>query len=103
MHLPKDFHWHDPRHTFATIMAKNEVNLKELANILGHRTGEFTLQVYVEQKPEIHEGVCQYFDLLAELTDIQTEENGDLYWEKNINDIEGYMAFLDSFIRGALE
>lgn len=22
---------------------------------------------------------------------------------KNINDIEGYMAFLDSFIRGALE
>jgi hypothetical protein len=37
------------------------------------------------------------------MTNIQTEENGDLYWEKNINDIEGYMAFLDSFIRGALE
>lgn len=54
-------------------MAENEVNLKELANILGHRTGEFILQVYVEQKPEIHEGVCQY------------------------------MAFFDSFIGGALE
>lgn len=39
-------------------------------------------EVYVEQKPEIHEGVCQYFDLLAELTDIQTDENGNLYWEK---------------------
>lgn len=64
--------------------------------------------LYVEQKPEIHEGVCQYFDLLAELTDIQTDENEDLYLEKNINDInindiEGYMAFLDSFIGGALE
>ncbi len=103
MHLPEDFHWHDLRHTFATIMAENEVNLKELANILGHRTGEFTLQVYVEQKPEIHEGVRQYFDLLAELTDIQTDENGDFYLEKNVNDIEGYMAFLDSFIGDALE
>lgn len=39
-------------------------------------------EVYVEQKPEIHEGFCQYFDLLAELTDIQTDENGNLYWEK---------------------
>ena len=39
-------------------------------------------ELYVEQKPEIHEGVCQYFDLLAELTDIQTDENGNLYWEK---------------------
>lgn len=41
--------------------------------------------------------------VLDEMTNIQTDENGDLYWEKNINDIEGYMAFLDSFIGGALE
>ena len=58
---------------------------------------------YDNSPMEIHEGVCQYFDLLAELTDIQTDENEDLYLEKNINDIEGYMAFLDSFIGGALE
>lgn len=103
MRLPEDFHWHDLRHTFATIMAENEVNLKELANILGHRTGEFTLQVYVEQKPEIHEGVRQYFDLLAELADIRTDENGNLCLEKTVNGIEGYAAFLDSFIRGAWE
>lgn len=51
---------------------------------LGHRTGEFTLQVYMKQKPEIHEGVRQYL-------------------EKSVNDIEGYMAFLDSFIGGTLE
>lgn len=103
MHLPEAFHWHDLRHTFATIMAENEVNLKELANVLGHRTGEFTLQVYVEQKPEIYEGVHQYFDLLAELAGIRTDESEDLHQEKTVNDIEGYMAFLDSFIRGALE
>lgn len=84
-------------------MAENEVHLKELANVLGHRTGEFTLQVYVEQKPENHEGVCQYFDLLAGLADIQTDENGDLCLEKTVNDVEGYTAFLDSFIRDALE
>ena len=41
--------------------------------------------------------------VLDEMTNIQTDENGDLYWEKNINDIEGYMEFLDSFIGGALE
>lgn len=79
------------------------MNLKELANVLGHRTGEFTLQVYVEQKPEIYEGVHQYFDLLAELAGIRTDESEDLHQEKTVNDIEGYMAFLDSFIRGALE
>lgn len=88
------------RHTFATIMAENEVNLKELANILGHRTGEFTLQVYVEQKPEIYEGVHQYFELLTELADIRTDKNGNICQEKTVNDIEGYMAFLDSFISG---
>lgn len=103
MHLPEDFHWHDLRHTFATIMAENEVNLKELANVLGHRTGEFTHQVYVEQKPEIYEGVSQYFDLLETMTGIRTDKTEDICQEKTVHNIEGYMAFLESVVRDAIE
>lgn len=37
------------------------------------------------------------------LAGIQTDENGNLCLEKTVNDVEGYTAFLDSFIGGALE
>ena len=57
----------------------------------------------MEQKPEIHEGVRQYFDLLAGLAGIQTDEIGNLCLEKTVNDVEGYTAFPDSFIGDALE
>ncbi len=33
-----DFHWHDLRHTFASMAAMNGASLPELAALLGHRT-----------------------------------------------------------------
>ena len=34
----KDFHWHDLRHTFASMAAMNGASLPELAALLGHKT-----------------------------------------------------------------
>ncbi len=45
--MPEDFHWHDLRHTYATLMAKHDVNIRELATVLGHAKAEFTMQMYV--------------------------------------------------------
>lgn len=37
--LPDDFHWHDFRHVYATLMVQYQVNIKELAVVLGHSSG----------------------------------------------------------------
>lgn len=48
--LPDDFHWHDLRHVYATLMIHYQVNIKELAIVLGHSSGIFTMQHYVVLK-----------------------------------------------------
>ncbi|MCD8083572.1 MAG: site-specific integrase [Clostridiales bacterium] len=64
--IPEDFHWHDLRHSYATIMENNHVNLKEMASVLGHTSGEFTLQVYVDKSTPEFPGVKKYFDFLKD-------------------------------------
>ncbi len=44
------------RHAFATIMEGSSVNLKELAEIMGHHSSDFTMNTYVEKKQPIFEG-----------------------------------------------
>lgn len=62
--MPEDFHWHDLRHAFATIMEDNRVNLKELAQIMGHHSSDFTMKTYVEKKQPVFEGMKEYIDIL---------------------------------------
>lgn len=64
MGMPKDFHWHDLRHAFATIMENNSVNLKELAEVMGHHSSDFTMNTYVEKKQPVFEGMRAYLDIL---------------------------------------
>ncbi len=64
MGMPKDFHWHDLRHAFATIMEGSSVNLKELAEIMGHHSSDFTMNTYVEKKQPIFEGTKEYLAIL---------------------------------------
>lgn len=64
MGMPADFHWHDLRHAFATVMEDNRVNLKELSEVMGHCSSDFTLKVYVEKKQPVFEGMKEYLDIL---------------------------------------
>jgi len=64
MNMPEDFHWHDLRHTFATVMEGNRVNLKELSEVMGHRSSDFTMKTYVEKKQPVFEGINKYLDIL---------------------------------------
>lgn len=45
--------WHDLRHTFATILNDNEVNVKALAMIMGHKNYSITTDVYINPKIEV--------------------------------------------------
>ena len=45
--------WHDLRHTFATILNENEVNMKALALVMGHRDPTITKDVYINPKIEV--------------------------------------------------
>lgn len=45
--------WHDLRHTYATLLDQNNMNMKVVSEILGHYSEEFTNEVYVIHKPEV--------------------------------------------------
>lgn len=45
--------WHDLRHTFATVLSENEVNIKALALVMGHRDPTITKEVYINPKTEV--------------------------------------------------
>lgn len=45
--------FHDLRHTFATMAIQNGVDVKTVANMLGHYSAEFTLDVYTHVTDEM--------------------------------------------------
>lgn len=90
LNIPSDFHWHDLRHAFATIMVKNQVSLKELSLVLGHRDREglFSLHTYVDGNQLIAEGVPEYMSMLEEITPIAISEDGSIYEKEEQKIIE---------------
>ncbi len=52
-----DMHWHDLRHTYATILAENELSLKAIASVMGHSKEIFTVDAYVNPRQLIADGL----------------------------------------------
>lgn len=69
--MPEDFHWHDLRHTYATLMAKHDVNIRELATVLGHAKAEFTMQMYVVSEQPVYELLSPYEQMLESVFPIR--------------------------------
>lgn len=85
--MPEDFHWHDLRHTYATLMAKHDVNIRELATVLGHAKAEFTMQMYVVSEQPVYELLSPYdrligigFSLYGTMPDAGKTEGGSRSW-----------------------
>ena len=65
--IPEEFHWHDLRHSYATIMVENKANLKELSIALGHYDELFTLNVYTDSDQIISQGVPEFDSFIDEI------------------------------------
>ncbi|MCD7967514.1 MAG: site-specific integrase [Clostridiaceae bacterium] len=58
--LPDDFHWHDIRHSFCTLMVQNGANLKQLSIAMGHYSELFSLNVYTDMDFIISNGIPEF-------------------------------------------
>jgi hypothetical protein len=93
--IPDEFRWHDLRHTFATILANNHVNLKELSSILGHQKGEFTLNVYIDHPQIVYEGIPAYFHMLDSIMPIKSTTYGIRLKKPETQSLNRYIKFLE--------
>lgn len=46
----EDIHWHDLRHIYSTMLERNNVNIKAVSMFLGHKSADFTKEVYIANK-----------------------------------------------------
>lgn len=58
------FCFHDLRHTAATMMLKDGVNIKIVSQVLGHASEAFTMQVYQHVLPGMQEEALRKYDAL---------------------------------------
>ncbi len=52
--LPK-MRWHDLRHTYATVLKKNDISLKAISACMGHNGTEVTKDVYINLPEETYD------------------------------------------------
>ena len=63
-----DFHFHDLRHTAATLLLSRGVHPKVVSEMLGHADISITLRVYAHVTPNMQEAAVQVMDGLFGLT-----------------------------------
>jgi integrase len=81
---PNKHTWHDIRHSYATILKDNEINLKAISKVLGHGSEEFTDRVYIDHHikypvTDISNVMDQFFQSL------QIQEQDPVYDISTIN------------------
>lgn len=75
LNLPQDFHWHDIRHTFSSIMAENQISLKEIAIAMGHGNSAFTWFTYIEKDRIVTNAVAEMYAIIDEILEPEVQEN----------------------------
>lgn len=59
--------WHDLRHSYATLLMKNDFNLKAISKILGHAKEIVTADIYVDNREIIADGVVELKEYMEEV------------------------------------
>lgn len=90
--LPDDFHWHDLRHSYCTLMVQNGANLKQLSIAMGHYSELFSLSVYTDMDFIICNGFPE-FDTFID--GVLPDQPGD---KRNIVDITVDFDYITSVI-----
>jgi len=62
-----DIRFHDLRHTAATMLLRQKVNVKVVSEMLGHADISITLRIYAHELPGMHEAAAQAMDDLFQV------------------------------------
>lgn len=96
-----DIRWHDLRATYATILLKNNFNLKAVSKKLGHATQIITADVYADKEELVTDCVndIESFiaDVLPKKEDTEVNDFTDISKEVNNNVIDGFIEDVTSF------
>lgn len=71
--LPENFRIHGMRHTHATLLLKNGINIKVVSQRLGHSTVEFTLKTYAHVIEEMEETAAAAWEKVLCKTELEKE------------------------------
>ena len=52
---PDKYHWHDLRHTYATLLEINDINLKKIMQVMGHGHVDMTKSVYINTEEVVYD------------------------------------------------
>lgn len=75
--------WHDLRHSYATLLMKNDFNLKAISKILGHAKEIVTADIYVDNQEIIADGVGELREYMDEVI---PEKSVDFNEKENVFD-----------------
>ena len=99
--LPDDFHWHDLRHVYATLMVHYQVNIKELAIALGHSSGIFTMQHYVVPSQKVCEEVPEFEEIFLNAMPVKLENDEIVLKETLIFEVPGFDEYSENLIKSS--
>ena len=99
--LPEDFHWHDLRHAYATLMVHYQVNIKELAVVLGHASGTFTMKHYVAAPQKICEIIPEFEKVFLDAMPVKIENEEIVLKETLIFEVPGFNEYSNNLIKSS--
>lgn len=99
--LPDDFHWHDLRHAYATLMVHYQVNIKELAVVLGHASGTFTMKHYVVPFQKVCESIPEFEEVFLNAMPIKIENEEIVLKETLIFEVPGFNKYSNNLIKSS--
>lgn len=99
--LPDDFHWHDLRHVYATLMVQYQVNIKELAVVLGHSSGIFTMQHYIVPSQKVCEEVPEFEEIFLNAMPVELENDEIVLKETLIFEVPGFDEYSENLIKSS--
>lgn len=62
-----DIRWHDLRHSYATLLLKNNFNLKAISKVLGHAKEIVTADNYIDNQEIIADGVSELKEYMEDV------------------------------------
>ena len=82
-----DIRWHDLRHSYATLLLKNDFNLKAISKMLGHSKEIVTADNYINNQEIIADGVVE---LVGYMEDVLPTKSIDYSETEKLYDYSSY-------------